>query len=121
MILPFFRDPAPFDWKVIVGSAEPTETNPDVVIRTVKKFVQHPSYKFRTLIADYDVVLVQLNEPLILNRQLSVPAVQFENIRTANDHVSAICPPQHQTEPGSWCVTAGWGYTNPGGIIHFLC
>lgn len=98
---------------MLVGSAELTVTNSDVIVRSVKKFVQHPSYKFKTLIADYDVLLVHLDEPLDLKRTSN--EINEDAFTEKSDHISAICAPQTATEPGSWCVTAGFGYTTPGG------
>lgn len=104
-----FRDKSPVDWKFIAGSAHPTEENPSVEVRLVDKFLPHPSYKFRTILADYDVMLIRLSKPLELN-------VNPVPLGSAQPKLAAICLPDSSPEPGSWCQTAGWGYTTPGGM-----
>lgn len=98
------------DWKVVAGNADPSETDPDRQIsRSILRFVQHPSYKLiLTLLADFDVMLVQLSSPL--------PLAAPSTVAPGAPVVSPICMPERPTPPGTRCVTAGWGYTNPGGM-----
>lgn len=74
------------------------EDKPETQIRQVNSIVPHPQVKYNQILYNNDVTLVELTEPLVFTR-----------------YVGAICMPEKEIEPRQLCVTAGWGYTAPGG------
>uniref|UniRef100_A0A914VIN5 Peptidase S1 domain-containing protein n=1 Tax=Plectus sambesii TaxID=2011161 RepID=A0A914VIN5_9BILA len=97
-------DADPGDWRVIAGNAQPNETDTTTMTRMIAEFITHPNYKFRTMVASNDVMLVRLQKELPLNKA------------RLNGLLGAIClPPRETDDQNTFCVTAGWGYTNPGG------
>lgn len=65
--------------------------------------IPHPQAIYNRFHYDNDIVLVGLKEPL-----------------TFTQYVGAICLPEKEIEPRQICVTAGWGYTSPGGKYCFF-
>ena len=89
-------------WHVVLGVAAPNATAPQdtAVTRRVAAFHRHPNYKFHTHIADFDLILLRLDQPV-----------------TLAGSIAAVCLPSAPPPPDAWCVTAGWGYTTPGGYF----
>lgn len=98
------------NWKIVAGNGQPNKTDPEMLVRSVQRFVAHPSYKFVSGLADFDVMLVRLNQPLDVSSGEPSPS------RTKS-RVGAICLPNQPISEDAWCVTAGWGYTTPGGYF----
>uniref|UniRef100_A0A915K5E6 Peptidase S1 domain-containing protein n=1 Tax=Romanomermis culicivorax TaxID=13658 RepID=A0A915K5E6_ROMCU len=103
-------DPSITEWKFIPGNNDPTEIGSRIQTKNVRKFVSHPSYKFRTVTADYDVMLVQMEESLIsIENTLELPDLAR--------NVSLACLGVDSTVIEEECVTVGYGYTSPGGYF----
>lgn len=72
--------------------------------RNVVTVIPYPQVKFNQFLYNNDIALVELEEPLEFNSNLS-----------------AVCLPEKEIEPRQLCVTAGWQMNVPGGqLIHFL-
>ena len=69
----------------------PTAFDQETQIRIVKDLVPHPLAKQGLHLTSYDVILVELHEPLSLNKL-----------------VNAICLAEEDIKPGQLCITAGW-------------
>lgn len=74
------------------------DKNPDTQMRTVRTIVPYPQVKYNQLLYTHDIALVELQNPLQLTNK-----------------VGAICLPEKDIESQQICVTAGWGFSNPGG------
>uniref|UniRef100_H3AL84 Ovochymase 2 n=1 Tax=Latimeria chalumnae TaxID=7897 RepID=H3AL84_LATCH len=85
-------------WTVVAGDHDLTVTEPQEQKRLIKDIIFHPNYNTSTL--DYDIVLLQLNEPL-----------QY------NDYVRPACLPEKNEEiqPSHLCAATGWGAVEENG------
>jgi len=78
---------------------------PETQIREVRSIIPYPQVKYNQFLYNNDIALIELNQPLMFTR-----------------NVGAICLPEKEIEPRQICVTAGWGYTSPGGgVSHENC
>lgn len=100
-VLKFSRDPSESSWRVAAGQASPNSTN--VTSRSIAQFVRQLRYKLKGALADHDLMLVKLDQPLNLGQHENQP------------YSDAICLPSSRPLPDDYCVTAGWGFTSAGG------
>ncbi|KAL1491148.1 hypothetical protein ABEB36_011789 [Hypothenemus hampei] len=97
------------DWMVYAGSTNIfAGDNSSTQLRDVADMVVHPQAKYTTYEYENDVVLVRVNQPFVLGR-----------------NVSTICLPDKEIEPRQLCVLSGWGINNPGDsnkeqYLHYL-
>lgn len=77
---------------------------PETQIREVRSIIPYPQVKYNQFLYNNDIALIELNQPLIFNHS-----------------VGPICLPEKEIEPRQLCVTAGWGYTSPGGQFSPWC
>ncbi|EZA49849.1 Atrial natriuretic peptide-converting enzyme [Ooceraea biroi] len=61
---------------------------------SVKNIMPYPQVKYNQFLYNNDIVLIELEEPLIFSR-----------------NVSAACLPRQTIQPRQICVTAGWGFS----------
>lgn len=79
------------------------DKNMDTQMRSVHSIVPYPQVKYNQLLYTHDIALVELQNPLQLTNK-----------------VGAICLPEKEVESEQICVTAGWGFSNPGGESNHL-
>ena len=84
------------DWVAYAGGSM-FDKNPDTQMRSVRTIVPYPQVKYNQLLYTHDIALVELQNPLQLTNK-----------------VGAICLPEKNVESQQICVTAGWGFSNPG-------
>lgn len=99
-VFSYFRDKSLSSegWLAFGGGSMFEVEKPDTQVRVVSEIIAHPQVKFNRFLYTNDFALVGLKEPFTLTR-----------------YVGAICLPEKEIEPRQICVTAGWGYTSPGG------
>lgn len=85
-------------WVAFGGGSMFDSEKPETQMGEVAEMIAYPQVKFNRFLYSDDLVLVALKEPFTLTR-----------------YVGAICLPEKEIEPRQICVTAGWGYTSPGG------
>lgn len=86
---------------MIAGNAQPNESDPHTISRRIAEFVIHPNYKFRTMVSSNDLMLVRIRDELLFDHETST--------------IGPICLP-NRVDTSAFCVTAGYGYTHPGGM-----
>jgi hypothetical protein len=87
-------------WVAFGGGSMFETDKPETQIREVRSIVPYPQVKYNQFLYNNDLALIELSQPLVFTR-----------------YVGAICLPDKEIEPRQLCVTAGWGYTSPGGRI----
>ena len=87
------------EWVLFGGPRgyNPTAFDQTTQIKIVKELVPHPLSKQGLHLTSYDVILVELQEPL-----------------TFNTFVNAICLAEEDIEPRQLCVVAGWTSSQQG-------
>lgn len=92
-------------WVAFGGGSMFDQNKPETQISEVSEMVPYPQVKFNRFLYSDDLVLVALKQPFSLTR-----------------YVGAICLPEKEIDPIHICVTAGWGYSSPGGkLCTALC
>jgi len=100
----FYGGEDPEDWIIVLGEHDDTIVEGFEQTMLVEKVILHPNYDPDLI--DYDLTLVKLNQPVILN-----------------DHVAPACFPGETddletTFPPEWtCIVSGWGTIDPEGYI----
>lgn len=93
------------NWVAFGGGSMFETDKPETQIREVRSIIPYPQVKYNQFLYNNDIALIELNQPLMFTR-----------------NVGAICLPEKEIEPRQICVTAGWGYTSPGGeMSHEKC
>lgn len=87
-------------WVAFGGGSMFETDKPETQIREVQSIIPYPQVKYNQFLYNNDIALIELSQPLMFTR-----------------YVGAICLPEKEIEPRQLCVTAGWGYTSPGGEI----
>ena len=85
-------------WVAFGGGSMFETDKPETQIREVRSIIPYPQVKYNQFMYNNDIALVELIQPLSFTR-----------------YVGAICLPEKEIEQRQLCVTAGWGYTSPGG------
>ncbi|XP_030076163.1 transmembrane protease serine 9 isoform X2 [Microcaecilia unicolor] len=93
-----FLDPA--IWVAYLGTTALSGTDSSTVRANIKEIIKHPSYNVDT--ADYDVAVLQLENPL-----------------TFNKYLRPICLPSatHTFHVGKKCIISGWGYLREDNLV----
>jgi hypothetical protein len=88
------------NWVAFGGGSMFETDKPETQITEVRSITAYPQVKYNQFLYNNDIALIELNQPLTFTR-----------------NVGAICLPEKEIEPRQLCVTAGWGYTSPGGEV----
>jgi hypothetical protein len=89
------------NWVALGGGSMFESDRSKTQIQEVRAIIPYPQVKYNQFLYNNDIALIELNQPLMFTR-----------------NVGAICLPEKEIEPRQICVTAGWGYTSPGGKCH---